>query len=187
MTDTRTTAKKIATTFVAGAVLGAGISFASHFWTTSCGQIRMSSTTVPTASAQLEGGTVARSGSSYRTALNRGRDVWNNNSIISLPSGTFLKRYYANYGNNGWLGLASVNLNSSCIVTNAWSRLNDFYLRNTSRYSQTSLDHVACQEIGHVFGLDHNRSSSTTCMNDTILTAGARINNHDRDALNAIY
>ncbi len=46
--------------------------------------------------------------------------------------------------------------------------------------------HVACQEIGHTFGLNHNRDSSTTCMNDTILTAPFP-NSHDVSSISALY
>ena len=98
-----------------------------------------------------------------------------------------LRLFYDQYGRNGWLGLASIGAISNCVIGTASSRLNDSYLQDTARYSQTAVNHVACQEVGHTFGLNHNRTSSTTCMNDTILTAGNQINQHDRDLLNQIY
>ncbi len=110
--------------------------------------------------------------------------------LISLLCFNFyieLTFFYDRYGRNGWLGLASIGGISNCVIGNASSRLNDSYLLDTARYSQTAINHVACQEVGHTFGLNHNRSSSTTCMNDTILTAGNQINQHDRDLLAQIY
>lgn len=55
-----------------------------------------------------------------------------------------------------------------------------------SGYSRTNRKHVACQEVGHLFGLHHNTSSNTTCMNDSILTA-PQPNSHDRDLINSLY
>ena len=89
------------------------------------------------------------------------------------------------YGSTGWLGIAELRSVSGCIVRNGRARLNQSYLDNGS-YSRTNKKHVACQEVGHLFGLNHNRGSSTTCMNDTILTA-PQPNTHDRDLINSIY
>lgn len=89
------------------------------------------------------------------------------------------------YGATGWLGIAELRSVSGCIVFNGRARLNQSYLDNGS-YSRTNKKHVACQEVGHLFGLNHNRGSSTTCMNDTILTA-PQPNTHDRDLINSIY
>jgi len=114
--------------------------------------------------------------------------LWNGTVINLTQSGTIrLRLFYDRYGTTGWLGLAQIGGISNCVIGNAQSRLNDTYLQDTARYSQTAVNHVACQEVGHVFGLGHNRTSSTTCMNDTILTAGNQINQHDRDLLNSIY
>lgn len=96
-----------------------------------------------------------------------------------------LELFYDTYGNNGWLGLATI-VPSNCVIQSATAQLNDSYLGNGS-YSQTAVDHVACQEVGHTFGLDHNRSANDTCMNDQILSAGNQINQHDRDTLFCIY
>lgn len=53
-------------------------------------------------------------------------------------------------------------------------------------YSRTNKKHVACQEVGHLFGLNHNRNETNTCMNDTILTA-PQPNLHDQSLINSIY
>lgn len=93
--------------------------------------------------------------------------------------------YAAYYGNTGWLGLASIVRYSGCTVYEGKSQLNKTYLENGS-YSRTNKKHVACQEVGHLFGLHHNTSSSTTCMNDQILSAPYP-NSHDQSMINSIY
>ncbi|MEW6736376.1 MAG: zinc-dependent metalloprotease [Acidobacteriota bacterium] len=177
---------QIALTFAIGLALGTGLVFANHPWICSGNQAyRWSSTTVRFSSPAREQGTVVRNAQNYVSAFNGSISVWNS-TIINLTSGTQLRLFYGAYGNTGWLGLASISP-SGCTITSAVSRINDTYMRNTSRYNQTAINHVACQEVGHTFGLGHNRSASNTCMNDTILTAGNAINQHDRDLLNAIY
>lgn len=61
------------------------------------------------------------------------------------------------YGQNGWLGIASIWANGDHI-TQGTVKLNDTYFNmaqyNTPAYRQF----VMCQEIGHTFGLDHQDS-----------------------------
>lgn len=179
----------VALMFVLGLTLGSGLVLADHSWICSGSTAyHWASTTVGYAGAVEErsgGKALGRSPSSYVNAFNGSVAVWNP-TIIDLISGTSLRLYYDTYGRIGWLGLATI-YPSGCVITRATSKLNDSYLRDTSRYSQTSVDHVACQEVGHTFGLDHNRTDTDTCMNDTILTAGNRINAHDSAQLNLIY
>jgi hypothetical protein len=95
-----------------------------------------------------------------------------------------INAYSGFYGSTGWLGIAEIRGYSGCVVTNGRVRLNRSYL--DYGYSRTNREHVACQEIGHLLGLNHNRGSTTTCMNDTILSA-PQPNTHDRDMVNSIY
>ena len=81
-------------------------------------------------------------------------------------------------------GIAEIRRYSGCTVLEGRCRLNRSYL--DSGYSTTNRKHVACQEVGHLFGLGHNRGSSTTCMNDTILSA-PQPNSHDQSLVNSIY
>lgn len=77
----------------------------------------------------------------------------------------------ARYGQNGWLGLASVWVSSGHIVQGT-AKMNDTYF-NTSRYNTPGWKHlVMCQEIGHTFGLAHvnetyNTANTGTCMDYT--------------------
>lgn len=101
------------------------------------------------------------------------------------------------YGNNGWLGLASINLTGSVHITQGSAKMNDTYF-NTSTYNNPNERlHVMCQEIGHTFGLDHQStdgSSQNTCMDyfsNTGANAGSTVsthpNQHDYDELITIY
>jgi len=128
------------------------------------------------------------SGRDYLGAYLRSRSVWNTAppiNVFQVSSGNKLTWYAKNYGVNGWLGLAQIWVNG-CTIVKGTSKLNNTYLRS-GFYSQTAIDHVACQEVGHTFGLDHNHNETNTCMNDGILTAGAQINQHDRDQILAMY
>jgi hypothetical protein len=127
---------------------------------------------------------VVRNVADYTGAFSRSVSVWDT-TLLYMVQGGGLQLKYGSYGNNGWLGLATITT-IGCRITSAKSQLNDSYLRSSS-YSQTNIDHVACQEVGHTFGLGHNRSATDTCMNDSILTPGAQYNSHDVELLNTIY
>jgi hypothetical protein len=98
----------------------------------------------------------------------------------------------ASYGSTGWLGVASISVNGSHITAGT-VRLNDTYFNtatyNTPQYRQF----VACQEIGHTFGLDHqdenfNNANLNTCMDYTRSPASNQHpNQHDYDMLVTIY
>jgi len=101
------------------------------------------------------------------------------------------------YGNNGWLGLASINITGGTHITQGSAKMNDTYF-NTSTYNNPNEKlHVMCQEVGHTFGLDHQStdgSSLNTCM-DYFSNTGANAsstlsthpNQHDYDELGIIY
>lgn len=103
------------------------------------------------------------------------------------------------YGNNGWLGVASIWVSGNHI-TQGTVKLNDTYF-NTSTYNTPAWrQFVMCQEIGHTFGLDHqdenfNNVNLGTCMdytNDPDGTLHHQLSNehpnmHDYDQLETIY
>lgn len=107
----------------------------------------------------------------------------------------------ATYGNNGWLGLASIWASGSHI-TQGTVKLNDTYF-NTSKYNKPAWRNmVSCQEVGHTFGLDHqdenfSNTNLGTCMdytNDPSGTAGTNgtldnehPNAHDYEELGIVY
>jgi len=101
------------------------------------------------------------------------------------------------YGNNGWLGLASINITGGTHITQGSAKMNDTYF-NTATYNNPNEKlHVMCQEVAHTFGLDHqstNGTSQNTCMDyfsNTGANAGSTLstkpNAHDFDELNIIY
>jgi hypothetical protein len=99
----------------------------------------------------------------------------------------------SSYGNNGWLGIAQIWVTGGEHITQATTRLNDYYFSlptyNTPEWRQL----VTCQEVGHDFGLDHqdenfNNANLGTCMdytNDPTSNQGP--NTHDYDQLVTIY
>ena len=101
------------------------------------------------------------------------------------------------YGNNGWLGLATIYITGGVHITQGSAKMNDTYF-NTSFYNNPNeREHVMCQEVAHTFGLDHQStdgSSQDSCMDyfsNTGVNAGSplstRPNQHDFDELNIIY
>lgn len=107
------------------------------------------------------------------------------------------------YGNNGWLGIASIWISKGKNISKANSKMNDHYFDSVAYYSDP-LDPnvrlrwrqlVMCQEIGHDFGLDHqdedfNNTPIGTCMDYTgnpLTDADVHPNAHDYEQLVAMY
>jgi len=155
----------------------------------------------------------------WTTSVDRAISDWNALSVLSLanqnaPSGTSPKRCNPitgqilvcndSYGNRGWLGIASINLDSANHITTGTTKLNDSYF-NTAQYNKPEWRAlVACQEIGHDFGLDHQDEAFGnvnvgSCMDYTNAPAGGivggfnygpsneHLNAHDNEQLNTIY
>ncbi len=94
----------------------------------------------------------------------------------------------AAYGNNGWLGLASINIDSNSHITQGTAKVNDTYSSYWADPNEKR--HVMCQEIGHVFGLDHTSedgSSQNTCMDYSSSPTSISPNAHDYQQLDTIY
>jgi hypothetical protein len=96
------------------------------------------------------------------------------------------------YGNNGWLGLASISLSGGHIIQGT-TKLNDTYY-NTATYNTPAWRAtVTCQEIGHDYGLGHQDEDSSTdattsCMEYTNRPEGnEHPDSHDYDQLLSIY
>jgi hypothetical protein len=96
------------------------------------------------------------------------------------------------YGQTGWLGVAQIWASSSHI-TQGTVKLNDTYF-NTPTYNTADWRQlVACQEVGHTFGLAHqdenfNNANLGTCMDYTNNpSTNTHPNQHDYDMLVTIY
>ena len=97
------------------------------------------------------------------------------------------------YGNNGWLGVASISITGGTHITAATVKLNDTYF-NKPAYNTTAWRNlVSCQEVGHAFGLDHqdeafDNPNLGTCMDYTSdPSSNQHPNQHDIDMLQQIY
>lgn len=96
------------------------------------------------------------------------------------------------YGNNGWLGVASIWVSGNHI-TQGTVKLNDTYF-NTATYNTSAWRNmVMCQEVGHTLGLDHqdtifDNPNLGTCMDYTNdPSTNQHPNTHDYEQLVAIY
>lgn len=103
------------------------------------------------------------------------------------------------YGNNGWLGIASIWISGNHI-TQGTVKLNDTYF-NTAKYNTPAWrQFVVCQEVGHTFGLNHqdeifDNLNLGTCMDYTNDPDGALLgqldnqhpNAHDHEQLGLTY
>lgn len=98
----------------------------------------------------------------------------------------------ASYGQNGWLGLASISASGSHI-TQGTVKVNDTYFAMAQYNNPAERQMVMCQEIGHTFGLDHQDSTFDnpnlgTCMDYTNNpSTNQHPNQHDWDQLVTIY
>ncbi len=118
------------------------------------------------------------------------------NKRCSMVAGT-TQVCNSRYGNNGWLGLASINLTGGTHITQGSAKMNDTYFSTATYNNPNEREHVMCQEIAHTFGLDHQStdgSSQDSCMDyfsntgaNATSTLSTKPNAHDFDELNLIY
>ncbi|MEP6704353.1 MAG: hypothetical protein ABJB34_06070 [Acidobacteriota bacterium] len=117
-----------------------------------------------------------------------GSDAQNTRKRCPMVSGQ-IRSCNANYGFNGWLGLASINITGGTHITQGSAKMNDSYF-NGGGYTETNRQQVMCQEIGHTFGLDHQDTSGAdlnTCMDYANALDNPSPNQHDYDELVTIY
>lgn len=95
------------------------------------------------------------------------------------------------YGNNGWLGVAGISIDTNGHITTGYTKLNDTYF-STSFYNKADWKQsVTCQELGHNIGLDHqdedfDNQSLFSCM-DYQDPPYEYPNAHDYEQLETIY
>ena len=87
-----------------------------------------------------------------RSYANSARAEWSRKTILRLPrsgpSGSRIRLYDGDYGKTKWSGIAY----SAPHASYGYVKYNLHYLRNARRKFARG---VACQEIGHILGLDH--------------------------------
>lgn len=98
----------------------------------------------------------------------------------------------ANYGQTGWLGIATVWA-SGLHITQGTVKLNDAYFSKPQYNTAAWRNLVMCQEVGHIFGLGHQDEGFTnpnldTCMDYTNNPASNQHpNTHDYVMLEELY
>ncbi|WP_196139303.1 hypothetical protein [Aliikangiella sp. G2MR2-5] len=95
------------------------------------------------------------------------------------------------YGQNGWLGIAGISLDSNGHISKGYTKLNDTYFSMDYYNSDDWKQSVTCQELGHDLGLDHqdedfNNTSLKTCM-DYQDPPWPDPNQHDYEQLSTMY
>lgn len=131
---------------------------------------------------------------------------WNQSTVIQSPLSTAggngrtckpqagkILVCNAAYGNNGWLGLASIWLSSTGHISQGTTKLNDTYYASGTYNTPAWRAAVTCQEIGHDYGLGHqdensNDDRTNSCMEYTNVPAGnEHPDQHDYDQLLVQY
>ncbi len=84
---------------------------------------------------------------------------WDADTILTMVSSSSNDILVSdgNYGNTGWGGLATIQQYSGCTILYGTAVLNTFY-----SYTANGKRGVFCQEVGHLFGLDHSNDGG--CM-----------------------
>lgn len=92
-------------------------------------------------------------------------------SDLTPGSPSAVNSFNGNYGNSGWLGIAIVEdsgsqgIDSDQHIIYGETYLNDYYATTTPIFtSQSHIQYVFCQELGHTLGLDHAKKDTGTCM-----------------------
>jgi hypothetical protein len=146
--------------------------------------------------------------SAWDAYLNEAISDWSKSTVLDLtkvaggtrskncrPTSGRIEVCSDRYGNNGWLGLAQIWVSGSHI-TQAITKVNDYYFL-MAKYNKPEWRRlVMCQEIGHDFGLDHQdenfaNANLGTCMDYTDKPLGPPSNEHpnahDYDWLKTVY
>jgi hypothetical protein len=190
----------VVATLGAAAVLAASVASASHTWNNYHWARTTSSFTLQTLDS-----TVATAYSNWPLRLSAAASQWSQSTKLDLSVKPYtntaqarkrcaavagkIRVCNASYGNNGWLGLASINLDSNGHISQGTAKMNDSY---TSSWNNNPNEqaHVMCQEVGHTFGLGHTSedgSTQNTCMDYSQSATSTAPNQHDYDQLVAQY
>lgn len=101
----------------------------------------------------------------YNTAVlssqaNAALSEWDTKTILAVPRVNYhteISVFDGYYGNTGWAGIASIESASGCNILHGHARVNRSY-----SYTSNGYRGIFCQEVGHLFGLDHSNDGG--CM-----------------------
>ncbi len=124
------------------------------------------------------------------------RSDWDSHTDLSLPtssSHTDISVWCGNFGDTGWWGLASIEDSSFdwwhcfwwCRIEHGHARFNSFYGGSTGTGTASDRRGVLCQEIGHLFGLDH--SNTGDCMGKGYYNNVNVTGSHNWSDINSMY
>ena len=194
--------RKLGLATLAAAIAVASFSAqASHSWNNYHWARTTSSFTLQTLDSTTPGGTNAN----WPALLSTAASQWSQSTSLDLNKVAFdnssngrrkcsavpgkIRVCNQSYGKNGWLGLASINLDANGHISQGTAKMNDSY---ASVYAgdPNEAKHVMCQEVGHTFGLGHTSedgSSQGTCMDYSSSPNSTSPNSHDMQELGLIY
>jgi hypothetical protein len=138
--------------------------------------------------------------SAWDAYLNEAVSDWSASTVLDLtkvtgasnpstcaPTAGRIEACNANYGATGWLGVAQIWIQRAARgqahITQATTRVNDYYF-NQAQYNTPAWRRlVMCQEIAHDFGLDHqdenfSNANLGSCMDYTSDPDGPPSNEH---------
>ncbi len=175
--------------------------YATHSWNNYHWARTTSSFALHTLDSTVAGGTNAN----WPVLLSAAASQWSQSTNLDLSVVTYanssrdrkrctavsgkIRVCNAAYGSNGWLGLASINLDSNGHISQGTAKMNDSYA-STYASDANEAAHVMCQEVGHTFGLGHTSEDGTsqgTCMDYSSSPSSTQPNQHDYDELGIIY
>ncbi|UQN09378.1 hypothetical protein [Deinococcus sp. QL22] len=127
------------------------------------------------------------------------RAEWDSRTDLSLPrrsEHTDISMFGGNFGDTGWWGLATIEgwgldwpwhcpTIGGCRITHGHARFNSFYGGTTGTGSGSDKRGVYCQEIGHLFGIDH--SNTGDCMGKTYFNTANLSGPHNWADINNRY
>jgi hypothetical protein len=114
-------------------------------------------------------------GPAWDTHLNEAITDWNHSVVLDLdkvvggttgsacqPTLGRIEACNAEYGSNGWLGIAQIWATNRGHITQAVTKVNDSYFKTATYNTPAWRRLVMCQELAHDFGLDHQDERSIT-------------------------